>query len=103
MYLPCQLERIEQNVVRDGTYGERGWGGHAPPPSPACADFFIRMEGTPESVRCHSMYSVCNTVHIRGPRKNFLIFLRPANRLLPRQKIILEPEQWTNRNQAFIK
>ncbi len=33
-------------------------GGRAPPPSPACANFTLVMECTPESSRCYSVYSV---------------------------------------------
>jgi hypothetical protein len=33
-------------------------GGRAPPPSPAWANFTLMMEFTPESSRCHSVYSV---------------------------------------------
>ncbi len=40
--------------------------------------------------------------NIRGPRKNFFISLRPSNRHLPSQKIILELEQGTYKNQELI-
>jgi len=55
VYLPIQLERT-LHFTGDGKCNERG--GHAPPPSPAWANFTLMMECMPESSRCYSVYSV---------------------------------------------
>jgi hypothetical protein len=40
VYLPSQLKRIHQNLVRDGRYSEREWVCTVhPPPSPGWANF----------------------------------------------------------------
>ncbi len=58
VYLPSQLERIPTlYMMVDMVKG----GGRAPPLSPACADFILMMECTPESGHCHSVYSVAVT------------------------------------------
>ncbi len=54
----CPLScSAHHNFVRDGNYCERGVGVH-PRASSVWANFSIVMECTPESRRCHSVYSV---------------------------------------------
>jgi hypothetical protein len=53
---------VHHNFVRDGRYSERG--GRAPPPSPAMRQFF-NLECSPESGRCHSVYSVGEILFIK--------------------------------------
>ncbi len=48
----------------------RKGGGRAPPPSAAWADFSIMLECTPESGRCHSVYSV--RMNMRVGRRRYI-------------------------------
>jgi hypothetical protein len=54
VYLPSQLERTPQVcIIVDIVKG----GGACTPPFPAWADFSIMINCSPESGRCHSVYS----------------------------------------------
>ncbi len=59
VYLPSHLERtlkltLYSHVIKKRVKGD----GRAPPPSPGWANFSIMMECTPESGRCHSVYTL---------------------------------------------
>ncbi len=56
---------VHHKFVRDGRYSEGGMGVHPHPHQPGLI-FSIMMECTPESGRCHSVFSVVNTLILKS-------------------------------------